>query len=120
MNYQQANVAGQAWVRCSHVTLDNPLNAPRSARFAEERVVTIGGDEVIKPLGTLTEYLVTASAPATPTTPAVQANAGEQFNLLDPETGAVIGSATYAQFYAMAASLYLHVAAKRDAAAAPV
>lgn len=45
-------------------------------------------------------------------------NALTSFPLLDPDTGAQLGTATCAQVYRMLHSLYMHSAAERDALAA--
>jgi hypothetical protein len=63
----------------------------------------VEGEEVHRPLGNLVE-------------PFTAENAAEQFDLMHPETGAVIGSMTYQELYVALASAYLHVATKRDQA----
>ncbi|MCY1312559.1 hypothetical protein D9M70_629890 [compost metagenome] len=72
----------------------------------EERIALGGGQEVVRPLGNLVETVLPA-------------NLGETFDLLHPETGEVIGQATYQDAYILLSSAYRHVARKRDAALAP-
>ncbi|UCP00111.1 hypothetical protein LF844_09945 [Metapseudomonas lalkuanensis] len=99
--------AGQysSWTRCKYIGIDNPrphLGVP-AVTFVEERCINVDGEEVQRPLGNLVE-------PFTPE------NAGEAFDLVDPETGSVLGSMTYQGLYVALASAYLHVATKRDQA----
>lgn len=96
-----------SWVRCKYIGINNPrpsLGEP-SVTFVEEKVIVADGEEIQRPLGNLVE-------PFTP------ANAGEAFDLVHPETGAVIDSMTYQELYVALASAYLHVATKRDQAQA--
>jgi hypothetical protein len=108
-NYQESAVAGTSWTRACRVICENPLSGQGlSAGFVEERVVSMGADQqMTQPMGVLTE-------------PFSAANMGEVFNLLDPATGAVIGTSTYGAVFMQLHSLYYHVAAKRDAAPAAV
>lgn len=101
MNYQQTTVTGEAWTRAARVVIENPLDATPSVNFVEERVINLPDQQVKTPTANVVEPF------ADPT---------EAFDLLDPETGAVIGSATYQDVYVMLHALYLHCAAKRDAA----
>ncbi|MCY1221719.1 hypothetical protein D9M68_468640 [compost metagenome] len=106
-DYQEKTVNGTSWKRCRSIYIDNPrphLGAP-SVQFNEERVVSFEGVELVSPDGMLTEGF-------TPD------NALTEFNLLHPDTGAVLGTATFTDAYVMLASLYRHLAEKRDAAAA--
>lgn len=103
-NYQESPIAGTSWTRSVRLICDNPLNGRRGATFVEERAISLGDGQVItQPLGAFTE-------------PLTGDNMNEAFNLLNPVTGEVVGSTTYAQAYAMLHSLYMHAAAKRDAA----
>ncbi|MCY1455440.1 hypothetical protein D9M71_725760 [compost metagenome] len=94
-------------MRCKYIGIDNPrplLGVP-SVTFAEERVLLVEGEEVHRPLGNLVE-------PFTPE------KTSEAFDLIHPESGAVLGSMTYQELYVALASAYLHVATKRDQALA--
>jgi hypothetical protein len=103
-DYKQSAVVGTSWVRSYNVALMNPIDGEVKAVFHEETAVALGDGK------TLTQSIGSCGEVFTPE------NAGESFNLIHPETGAVIGSATYQEVYVLMASLYLHVAVKRDAA----
>lgn len=103
-DYKQSTVAGDSWVRCGRIVIENGPQS-RAATFMEEQVIQIGTDRITRSIGCVVE-------------PYTDDNMSEVFAVLDPETGAQTGqTATYAQLYAMLHSAYLHVAAKRDAAA---
>jgi hypothetical protein len=103
-NYRQSAVSGQAWTRASSVTLLNPLNETSVGMFHEETVVAIGDGKYIKQaVGSCSDHFDST-------------NATEEFSLIHPVTGDVIGSATYQEIYVMMSSLYIHIATKRDAA----
>lgn len=109
-DYNESSVAGQKWQRAGYIAINNPRpqEGLPSITFVEEERIALGdGRELTEKLGNLVEAF----------TPE---NYLEQFDLLDPETGAVIGQATYMQVYVMLASAYRHVANKRDAALAPL
>lgn len=102
-DYKQSTVSGHAWTRANSLTVVNPLNAAATAIFSEETVVALtDGKHIVQPVGSCSDTF----SPATAT---------EVLNLVHPTTGEVIGTATYQDVYVMLASLYLHVAAKRDA-----
>jgi hypothetical protein len=106
-DYNEQAGAFTSWVRCKYIGIDNPrpqLGVP-SVTFAEEKVLVVEGEEIHRPLGNLVE-------------PFTAENANEAFDLLHPETGAVLGSMTYQDLYVALASAYLHVATKRDQAQA--
>jgi hypothetical protein len=109
MNYQESVIAGTSWTRACRVICENPLGGQGlSAGFVEERVVAMGEmAPITQALGVLTE-------------PLTALNTNEVFNVLNPATGEVIATTTYGGAFAVLHSLYLHVAAKRDAAAAVV
>lgn len=106
-NYRQSSVAGEVWTRANRVVIENPYgsNTSPSVTFAEEKIVSIGGETIARPDGGIVEAFMPD-------------NYSEAFDLLNPETGDVVGSMTYQQVYVALHSLYMHCAAKRDAAAA--
>lgn len=106
-NYKQSTVTGDSWVRAVRVVVENPSEGTPAISSIEERILNLPGQKITQSAGNVSE-------PFTPE------NAMEQFNLLNPETGAVIGTAKYQDVYVLLHSLYLHVAAKRDAANQPV
>lgn len=106
-NYKQSDISGQSWQRAVRVVVENPSEGTPAITFIEERIINLPGQKITQSAGNVSE-------PFTPE------NAMEQFNLLNPETGVVIGAAAYQDVYVMLHSLYLHIAAKRDAANQPV
>lgn len=103
-DYRQSTVSGHAWTRAYSVTLLNPINEASTAIFSEEDVVALGdGKHIKQPAGACSDEFTAA-------------NAGESFDLVHPVTGQVVGTATYQDVYVLMASLYMHVALKRDAA----
>lgn len=110
MNYRQTSVTGESWVRATRIVIENPRKGVPAATFIEEQVVNVGDDEVARPVGNVSEPFIVSGE---------EANLMESFDLLHPETGEVVGSATYLDIHVMLHSLYYHVAAKRDAGPAP-
>lgn len=102
-NYKQSTVTGDSWVRAKRVVVENPLNGTPAISFIEERVINLPDQVITQSAGNVAE-------PFTPE------NALEEFPLRHPETGVLIGSLTYQDVYVMLHNLYMHVAAKRDAA----
>ncbi|MCO6057290.1 hypothetical protein NG726_11475 [Pseudomonas sp. MOB-449] len=103
-DYKETDVAGTSWVRCGYLGINNPrpLEGVPSVTFVEEEVIALGGGrELINKQGNLIENF-TAD------------NATEQFDLLHPESGVVLGRMTYQELYVALASAYRHVALKRD------
>ena len=105
-NYKQSQVSGNAWVRAKSVIIENPLNRTAAISFIKEKVVVVDGSDVLS---------AEAGACRDQLTPD---NMNEQFDLIHPETGAVLGTATYGQVYAMLSSLFIHVDIKDEARAA--
>lgn len=104
-DYKQTTINGTSWQRAWRVECENPLQGQRQITFHEEQVLNAGNQQIRTPVGSLRVQL-TAD------------NALTSFPLLDPDTGAQLGTATYAQVYRMLHSLYMHSAAERDALAA--
>lgn len=103
-DYKQTAVTGTSWQRAWRVECENPLNGKREVIFHEEQVLNAAGQQIRTPVGSLR-------------VPLTADNALTSFPLLDPDTGAQLGTATYAQVYRMLHSLYMHSAAERDALA---
>lgn len=101
-DYKQTTISGTSWQRAWRVECENPLQGQRQITFHEEQVLNAGNQQVLTPVGSLRVQL-TAD------------NALTSFPLLDPDTGAQLGTATYAQVYRMLHSLYIHTATQRDA-----
>lgn len=105
-NYRQSAVAGDSWVRAVRVVAENPSEGTPAISFIEERILNLSGQKITQSVGNVSE-------------PFTLENAMEQFNLLNPETGVVLGTAVYQDVYVMLHSLYRHIAAKRDVANPP-
>ena len=102
LNYMENTGTATSWRRANAVTITNPLNQIEKAAitFTEEDVVQKGVITLATPAGAVTaQFSVTG-----------------EFDILNPDTGAVTGSMTHAELYAVLYSLYMKVAADRDAA----
>lgn len=104
-NYKESKMPAQSWTRCNKVICENPHEGQKAITFVEEEVFSVKGRSITSDCGAVAEVFT-------------QDNAGEEFSILHPDTGALLGKSTYAQTYAMLHSMYLHMAAKRDIAAA--
>ena len=95
------------YVRPFQTVSHGPLNGPNSMTISEELVVVLPDtSSVSTPLQT-PELQVTITDP------------NQSFNLVDPTTGAIIGTKTFAQLKCELYSLYLYLAALRDQASNP-
>jgi hypothetical protein len=94
------------WKRACKIEITNPITGSPSAIFSEEIATAL-------PDGTfISKHSTSLSENATDMT--------LTFPLLDPATGNVVGSMTYGQLYAAMYSLYLNLAAERDAEVAAI
>lgn len=100
MNYQQNAIAGEAWTRAVRVVIENPLDQTPTVNFVEERIINLPDQQLRTLTGNVVEPFL---------------DSAESFEIPDPETGAVMGSATYQDVYVVLHALYRHCAAKRDA-----
>lgn len=102
-NYKQTTVTGdvQDYQRANKVVIANELNAVPEITFLEQIITTLPDGRKI--------------TTGKDKCGATLADPAETFNLLNPETDAVIGSANYLEVYILLYSLYRHVADKRDA-----
>lgn len=103
-NYKETEVIGSAWTRSFHVEVNNPVNQIPSIAFREEDVFMVNGEVIhrqkqMSPTNSILEFL------ADPST---------TFDLLNPETNEVIGSAQYHNIYVILYSLYQKLAVERD------
>ena len=99
-NYKQSSVtAGEAWTRAYQVVIENRLDQIPVIVFNEEIVVNTGTTKVSKHVSSVSESF------QDPT---------KTFELIHPETGENLGTASYQQLYVFLSSLYLHVAQNRD------
>lgn len=112
MDYNYTESTTSSWQRANRIIIDHPI--PGTGRvstisFVEEIAVALpDGRFATSPVGVLTEALLTDQD---------NNNLNEVVQLIDPVTGQPIEgqTITYAAAQVMMHSLYLHVAAKRDA-----
>lgn len=105
MLYKEETV--EVYTRASDIMITNPLPSaglPPQIRFNEERAVKQPDGELVS-LGGFSGVCQLALTPDTAST---------SFDLLHPETNAVLGSATYQDLQVMLYSLYIHAADLRD------
>lgn len=94
------------YVRPYQTISTGPLGGQNSMTIFEEQI------SVLPDLSTV------RSEVGTPELQVTIADPNEAFDIVNPVTGAVTGSMTFAQLKVQMYSLYLHLAAARDAAAA--
>lgn len=100
-NYKQAALTGDEWQRASRVRIENPYNGTPAIVYDEEVIAALSnGVTVNTPVGHLRQEM---TDPAT------------GFPLVHPVTGDPLGTAHYGDLHVMLHSLYLHLAAQRDA-----
>lgn len=106
MDYRQQTAEATTWRRARQVVIANERDAVPSVVFKEEDVVRlISGEEYRTPSAGFV---------------AGTFNPTEQFPLVNPSTGETTGTtATHADLYVLLHSLYLHLAAQRDASGQP-
>lgn len=103
--YRESNTTGEAWRRANKVIIKNELDAVPSISFEEENIFVLASGQAIKERSDNIHEMMTAN------------NLGESFALVNPQTGDPIPGAasTYQDVQVLLHSLYLHLAAKRDA-----
>lgn len=101
-DYKQTTINGTSWQRAWRVECENPLDSQRQITFHEELVLN-AADQTIRSIAGSVSVVFDLQNALTP------------FDILDPDTGAKLGTATYAQVYRMLHSLYIHAATQRDA-----
>lgn len=105
-NYNETNVTGTTWQRCHKIEIRNPNGGSKSAIFFEEEITSLENGRVIQePITNIQEQF---SDPM------------KTIELLNPETGDQLGNTvTYQDVYVILYSLYMQLAAARDAAHNP-
>lgn len=98
-DYKEGKIKG--WQRSNFVSIDNTFGEVPKILFKEELLVSGENGKILlqEDAGTICEYF------SDPTT---------EFNLLNPIDNTVIGTAKYADIYAILYSLYRDLADKRD------
>jgi hypothetical protein len=105
-NYKEANVNGTMYTRANRVVLQNELDAPKSITFSEQEIITLPDTtRITRPARGVGVVLD-------------DKNIAKSFDLLHPETGAVLGTVSYQDVYVLMHSLYYHLAHERDSALA--
>lgn len=79
-----------------------PLNGPNSMTISEETIVTLADQTVLHIPSTCEPLQATITDP------------NQAFDIVNPATGAITGSMTFAQLKVQMYSLYLYLAAIRD------
>lgn len=103
-NYKESAVAGTKWQRASRVVIDNPYGGTPGVLLVEQQAMQLGDEVVIKDIGNLAATFDPAA----------------EIPLVNPETGESLGQVmTHQQLYVALHSLYIQLAAERDAAQAP-
>lgn len=97
-NYKQTNATGSMWTRCKQIHINNPLGQMPSVQFAEEEAVSIGDKTMTQPGRVINGAFNPASV----------------FDLINPDTGDVIGQASHMQVYVIMHSLWLSMAKAQD------
>lgn len=103
MTYTYKETEGQASVkvRCKKIDIYNPREGLKAAIFYPEKVATLpDGSVVTQGMEELREDY--------------SGHETESFDLVDPSTGSVVGTATYNDLYAMLLSAYLHADKKKE------
>lgn len=101
--YQNTQIGDvTTYIRPCQTISVGPLNGPNSIAIFEEKVVVLPDASVeVVPIDT-------GAIQSTISDP------NESFNVVNPSTGAVTGTMTFAQLKVQMYSLYLHLAAIRD------
>lgn len=99
-NYKETTVSGSSYTRAHRVIINNQYQSVPTISFQEEEVLNVNGQVIQQQKESLSENFT---------------NPDTVFPLVDPTTGAPLGDATYGQIYVLLHSLYLHLAARRDA-----
>jgi hypothetical protein len=97
-DYRQNTKEIKSWYRATKVTINNPYGATPTIRLDEEEATDNEGVVTTVPVG----FIGAEFDPA------------ERFNLLNPDTGEVIGTVTQLDLYVILHSLYIDLAKKRD------
>lgn len=92
----------KTYVRSYKVEIENPLGGLPSIVYQEEKVLRRDDGDFSQ--GRISDIKETLS----------DSNQEEVFDLIDPESGEVVGQGTYNQLRVLVYSLYFHLATKRD------
>ena len=102
MNYKEMNGQATKWRRACVVTISNPLNRTPTVAFQEQDVLSFDGEHTV--------------LPGQPGSVSTTFDPAGSIALLNPETGEPLGqSLPQSTLYVALYSLYMHLAAQRDA-----
>ena len=99
MNYKETQVSGSQWQRSHNFVGYNVYGETPAITFNEEVRAVVGDKTFGQFVGSVTEKFTDPT---------------ERFDLINPNTGDVIGAAIYMDFYIMLHSMYMHLVGKRD------
>lgn len=99
--FKATTAPGTSWTRCARMVLENPRDLPAAMTFVEDRIVNLeGGHELTSTAGNITISL--------------DGIMNDSFDLIDPATGAIMGSMTYDQAYRAFYSAYIAAGRKAE------
>ena len=102
-NYGEKPISGTKYIRSHSVSIVNPLEGTAYISFAEQEIIQIENERIMRTLGSLID---TMENPAKP------------FEIIDPSTGLGTGAhVTYYDMYVYLHSMYIALAKARDAKA---
>jgi hypothetical protein len=101
MAYRERNLSGTSYVRLINAGVEVPIDGQPAVTFQEAEVLTFGAERIVRPAGNFSADL--------------GGRANDQFNLINPNTGAVLGTARVRDVYIHLYSLHLYLAGLRDA-----
>lgn len=100
-DYKESGLTGTQWQRCKMVTINNPLVGPKTVFFDEERVISLGDQNLKQPVAGCSKNFA----------------ANGSFSLLDPNTNLPTGNTmSHTDLYNALYSLYMQTAWERDTA----
>lgn len=104
-NYKESEVGGTSWVRSNRISISNEFDGIPSISFIEEQMYNINNTLINKPYNT-------SSSPGGIC--ASFDNPNKSFELINPDTGDIMGVARLNDLRVILHSLYIHLAKKRD------
>lgn len=110
-DYKEGAVAGKSWVRAKEVVIRNEYQETPIIIFKEEEIFVVNGETIKRPYAP-------SGIPAADSLVAHFDNPNETFDLLNPLTGAAIGTAKNQDLYVLNYSKYQALAKARDIALA--
>ena len=99
-DYKEVSLTGVSWQRAHLITIANSHGGTPWIKFQEERITQLSDGQVLhSPVGELIEEMVDPST---------------VFNVINPLTGDIVGTATYQDLQVLLYSLYFHLVGLRD------